>query len=641
MSSLKIRFVIILSILFAPALVFAQSTDYQAQVNELTQRLDKVVSLYKNGHQQEAKTTVQMAYFEVFEGIEGPIRINYSQQYSYKLEAQFGDIRKAITQGNSVPDVENKVSALQDELNTLPEKLAEGHQLVAESRNSTDNNVVPYWQDTLQSIDDLLADAVYSYRTGNAQQAHDDIQKAQFTGYKNSELETAIRLNVSAQKASEYNDSFKKLLTLVKSEDNLVEIGYETTSLVQDLSDDLAKLPASSSPHTAQSTSPAESEQSSDTDWHNVQSTIMSKLKDAVAEYKKTNPQRAIADVQDVYFDHFEASGMENSIGARDSAFKTTLEGYFTRLVSLMNAGQSEDKLTEQLDKLNQDLDKAVSMLTDTQQQSFWALLLASFTIIVREGLEALLIVAAIVSYLVKNKHEDKLYVIKNSVWVGLGASLITAALFQWIFENAGASREMLEGVTMLIAVFILFSMSYWLLAKVEANRWKLYLENKLSHSITKGSLYGLWLASFLAVYREGAETVLFYYALGSNGSHQALLAIFAGLAIGIVVLAICYFIMRYSVVRLPLKPFFMFTGSFMYLMAFSFSGNGVLELIEAKLFQPTLINSFPEISWLGIHPYIETLVPQVILLVAALIALWVMKRPNTTLNTISNTPSN
>ncbi len=84
---------------------------------------------------------------------------------------------------------------------------------------------------------------------------------------------------------------------------------------------------------------------------------------------------------------------------------------------------------------------------------------------------------------------------------------------------------------------------------------------------------------------------------------------------------------MRYSVVRLPLKPFFMFTGSFMYLMAFVFAGKGVLELVEGKLFQPTLINGFPEISWLGIYPYVETLLPQVVLLLAALVALWVMRR--------------
>ncbi|HGW4575291.1 TPA: FTR1 family protein, partial [Escherichia coli] len=261
--------------------------------------------------------------------------------------------------------------------------------------------------------------------------------------------------------------------------------------------------------------------------------------------------------------------------------------------------------------------------------------------IIVREGLEALLIVAAIVAYMVKNNHQDKLPLIRQSVIVALIASVITAAIFQMLFTNSGASRELLEGITMLIAVVMLFFMSYWLLSKVEARHWKAWLEGKLSHSLSRGSLVGLWLTSFLAVYREGAETVLFYYALiGDANTVSGHMAIGAGFVIGCVVLLLAWLVMRYSVVRLPLKPFFMFTGSFMYLMAFVFAGKGVLELVEGKLFQPTLINGFPEISWLGIYPYVETLLPQVVLLLAALVALWVMRRKSAVPGeTIKNNP--
>lgn len=84
---------------------------------------------------------------------------------------------------------------------------------------------------------------------------------------------------------------------------------------------------------------------------------------------------------------------------------------------------------------------------------------------------------------------------------------------------------------------------------------------------------------------------------------------------------------MRFTVVKLPLKPFFMFTSCFMYLMAFLFAGKGVLELIEGKLFEPTLLTWVPEISVLGIYPYVETLIPQVVLVFAALAALWIMRQ--------------
>lgn len=106
-------------------------------------------------------------------------------------------------------------------------------------------------------------------------------------------------------------------------------------------------------------------------------------------------------------------------------------------------------------------------------EETQWSLLLYSLMIIVREGLEALLIVAAIVAYMVKNNHQDKLPLIRQSVIVALVASVITAVIFQLLFTNSGASRELLEGITMLIAVVMLFFMSYWLLSKVEARHWK------------------------------------------------------------------------------------------------------------------------------------------------------------------------
>ena len=117
-------------------------------------------------------------------------------------------------------------------------------------------------------------------------------------------------------------------------------------------------------------------------------------------------------------------------------------------------------------------------------------------------------------------------------------------------------------------------------------------------------------------------------------------MAIGGGFVIGCVVLLAAWLVMRYTVVRLPLKPFFMFTGSFMYLMAFVFAGKGVLELVEGKLFQPTLMNGMPEFGWLGIYPYVETLVPQAVLLLAAVVALWVMRRRNHVSGaTIKNNP--
>lgn len=609
------------------------ATNYAPFIEDIEQRLDKTAELYSQQRTDEARRTVQMAYFEVFENLEGPIRINISASKSYEMESAFGEIRRMIGEKKPLADVQSKIDWLKASLREVEPVLDGGHRLVAEEQHSalTRTDIAVHWQESVRIIDDLLAQAVNDYQAGNYATASQHVQQAHYQGFKNSEMEMSVRQNRSAKDAAAINQQFSALIALAAQPDRLNDVSYQVTTLLQDIEDILPGLPTTrddqliAAPQTADN-GPA-AEESTRTNWGEVAGGINQSIQDAIARYQRGETQNAILDVQDSYFDRFEASGMENKIGSRDSAFKTTLEAYFTRLVSLMKAGQPAERLQSEACALEQDLQKAVTMLGEGEETQ-WSLLLYSLMIIVREGLEALLIVAAIVAYMVKNNHQDKLPLIRQSVIVALVASVITAVIFQLLFTNSGASRELLEGITMLIAVVMLFFMSYWLLSKVEARHWKAWLEGKLSHSLTTGSLVGLWLTSFLAVYREGAETVLFYYALIGDAKDVAgHMAIGAGFVIGCVVLLAAWLVMRYSVVRLPLKPFFMFTGSFMYLMAFVFAGKGVLELVEGKLFQPTLINGFPEISWLGIYPYVETLLPQAVLLLAALVALWVMRR--------------
>ena len=551
-----------------------------------------------------------------------------------------------IGEGKPLSEVQARIDGLKQALREVEPVLDGGHRLVAEEQHTalSRDDIALHWQDSFRTIDDMLAQAVTEYQAGNYAQASQQVQQAHYQGFKNSEMETSVRQNRSAKEAAAINQQFTALITLTSQPDRLNDVSYQVTTLLQDLEDILPGLPTTrddqpvSAPASADNATQIE-DAGARADWASVAAGINQSINAALARYQNGEGQDAILDVQDTYFDRFEATGMENKIGSRDSAFKTSLEAHFTRMVSLMKANQPQEKLVAEAAALEQDLQKAVTMLGEGEETQ-WSLLLYSLMIIVREGLEALLIVAAIVSYLVKNNHHDKLPLIRQSVIVALVASVATAFIFQLLFTNSGASRELLEGITMLIAVVMLFFMSYWLLSKVEARHWKAWLEGKLSHSLSRGSLVGLWLTSFLAVYREGAETVLFYYAL--IGDAQGLpghLAIGAGFVIGCVVLLIAWLVMRYSVVRLPLKPFFMFTGGFMYLMAFVFAGKGVLELVEGKLFQPTLINGMPEISWLGIYPYVETLLPQIVLLIAALVALWIMRRrqaPGETIKTSS-----
>ena len=598
--------------------------DFRAFADDIAQRLDATNELYQQGKTDEAKQKVQMAYFEVFENLEGPIRINISAQKSAEMEAEFGNIRRLIGNGAPQEEVQQRLQALRDEVQKVVPVLESGHKLVAHGSHSALDGIDPGWAVAYQALDNNLAAAVSAFEKGNGAEAKKRVQQAQYDGFKNSDMETTIRMQKSARAAEVINRQFAALMKQAGSDDSIDAFGYSVTTLLDDVQEALQGVPAPVS-----TAAQADDSATAGKDWSATQKELLNALAQATQTYQAGDTAKAVGQVQDTYFDIFEASGMENAVGARDANFKTELEGHFTKIVGLMNAGKDVASIQQEIAAFSAGLDKALELLGGNQGGI--ALFFFSLTIILREGLEALLIVAAVIAYIHKSGHGDKQKVINNSVCWALGASVITALLFQWLLTNAAAGREILEGVTMLIATVMLFGMSYWLLSKVEAQHWKAYLQKKIGTSLSQGSLIGLWLTSFLAVYREGAETVLFYFALAADAKTALDYGyLFGGLAVGIVILAVVYLIMRYSVVRLPLKPFFIFTGIFMYLMAFIFAGKGVAELIEGKAFTPTLIGDgtlFPKWmgDWLGIMPYRETLLPQLVLLAAALFALWVL----------------
>ena len=615
------RFIACLLLLFMLPLA---AQDFRAFADDIAQRLDATNELYQQGKTDEAKQKVQMAYFEVFENLEGPIRINISMQKSAEMEAEFGNIRRLIGNGAPQEEVQQRLQALRDEVQKVVPVLESGHKLVAHGSHSALDGIDPGWAVAYQALDDNLAAAVSAFEKGNGAEAKKRVQQAQYDGFKNSDMETTIRMQKSARAAEVINRQFAALMKQAGSDDSIDAFGYSVSTLLGDVQDALQGVPAPVS-----AAAQADDSATAGKDWSATQKELLNALAQATQTYQAGDTAKAVGQVQDTYFDIFEASGMENAVGARDANFKTELEGHFTKIVGLMNAGKDVASIQQEIAAFSAGLDKALELLGGNQGGI--ALFFFSLTIILREGLEALLIVAAVIAYIHKSGHGDKQKVINNSVWWALGASVITALLFQWLLTNAAAGREILEGVTMLIATVMLFGMSYWLLSKVEAQHWKAYLQKKIGTSLSQGSLIGLWLTSFLAVYREGAETVLFYFALAADAKTALDYGyLFGGLAVGIVILAVVYLIMRYSVVRLPLKPFFIFTGIFMYLMAFIFAGKGVAELIEGKAFTPTLIGDgtlFPKWmgDWLGIMPYRETLLPQLVLLAAALFALWVL----------------
>jgi high-affinity iron transporter len=167
----------------------------------------------------------------------------------------------------------------------------------------------------------------------------------------------------------------------------------------------------------------------------------------------------------------------------------------------------------------------------------------------------------------------------------------------------------------------VLFSVSYWLISKVEAHKWQKFIREKVSVALEHGSGGALMLIAFLAVYREGAETALFYQALFSQ-AHGAVLPLTLGIVAGSVALAVVFVLLYRFGVKIPMRAFFAATSLLLYYMAFVFAGRGIRELQEGNVLSMTPLPHVPDISWLGLFPTVETVAIQLVLLVLFAFAL-------------------
>ncbi|WP_307590781.1 FTR1 family iron permease [Paenibacillus wynnii] len=363
-----------------------------------------------------------------------------------------------------------------------------------------------------------------------------------------------------------------------------------------------------------------------DGNWRNVVEQIDDTLQQALETYVKGDVAEAKNQVNNAYYGPYEAGQMEKAVKYNISSKRNALiEEEFRQIRKSMTAGTSKAQVNQQMSELVDMLQEDAATLSKSDSTP-WGIFLSSLVIILREGIEAILVIAAIIAYLIKSGNRDKVKIIYQSTVVALGASVLTAIGLKYLFNISGASQENLEGITMLLAVVVLFSMSFWLIGKADAKRWKSYIEGKIQTSITTGNTVTLWLAAFLAVYREGAETVLFYQALVTGQDGEGISMIGLGILVGALALIVIFLIIRYGSLRIPLKPFFIGTSILMYYLAFVFAGEAITELQAGTMISATSVSGFPIISFFGIYPTVESLTAQGLLLLATVIGLvWYM----------------
>lgn len=460
-----------------------------------------------------------------------------------------------------------------------------------------------------ENISAKLDIAAMRFQKGDLESAANLIEDAQFSDYRNTKLEIVI--NKTTSKGKEIQQSMRQIVREIRTKSiDEKRLREEITDLSDKIFDILLEIPLE---QIALVQVEGFDESATSKDYAKVADDIKIALNNILDSYPDKGANALIDSLQSVYLDIFEGSGMENKIGAMNADLKMKIEAQFTRGVALIKANAPKEELQSTFDSLNVLI---VSSLDFIQDSSVWFLFISALSIILREGLEAMLIVVAIVAYLIQSGNQSRTNIVYSALGVGVFLSFVTAfAVYYFFREYAGQFRELLEGVTMLIAVALLLYVGFWLLSK--AHKWNEFIKHSAKEAISKGSSYALWWTVFLAVYREGAETVLFYQALLFDSNTSAdFSAVIGGLALGCVILIVLYLLIKRGAVKIPIKLFFQATSAIIFLMCFSFSGKGIGELIEGKVITPTLIPyQFDAISWAGLYPYYESLGLQLIVL--------------------------
>ncbi len=305
------------------------------------------------------------------------------------------------------------------------------------------------------------------------------------------------------------------------------------------------------------------------------------------------------------YLDGFEP--VETILATQHGGLVAQVEKAMGGFRTALANGEPIDGLRARAERIDTLFDEAEIALAPEQASSA-ATFFGAFAILLREGLEALLIVVAMVTFLIKADRRDLLRYV-HAGWLG---ALAAGVGTWWIATNlitiSGSDRELTEGFGSLLAAVILILVGIWMHGKAQAGAWQAYVRDKLDKALSHGSVWLLFTLSFVAVYREVFETIIFYAALGSQGDGVAL---FGGMAVALVLLAVLAWAMLRFSQRLPIAKFFAYSAGLIAVLAVVLAGKGIAALQEAGMVGYTALDGFPRSPMLGVYPTMETVAAQ------------------------------
>jgi high-affinity iron transporter len=343
------------------------------------------------------------------------------------------------------------------------------------------------------------------------------------------------------------------------------------------------------------------------------------KLKETAQAYAQGNQEGAQRLAIAAYLEGFEL--IESALDNVDARLRTEIEREMMALRAVIGEGRPSETVTAQTAKVTALLDRADAALSGNSLSPDTAFV-SSMLILLREGLEAILVVSAIVAFTVKTgRHDVSPYI--HAGWIGAVAlGGITWVVARYALSISGVNRELTEGVTALLAAAMLLYVGWWLHNRSNAQAWNRFIREQVNVALGKRTLWAMAGISFLVVYRELFEVILFYETLwaqaGEAGHGEVLWGIAAA---ALLLMLIGGVILRYSV-RLPIGPFFAVTSILLALMAVVFVGNGIAALQEAGVLETTTVRFF-SLPLLGIHPTAQSLVPQALTLALIACGMW------------------
>ena len=468
------------------------------------------------------------------------------------------------------------------------------------------------WKQIATEMQGIINDAYDIYISGDIDASYERVNDAYFGHYEVDGFERNTQSRIGGSRAGNVEVQFSRLKTAIRANKGAEEVRKEADTLITMLFEDAAKLDP---PEMA---------------WTELASVLNEEFDEAAKMYLDGHVVTAEPKFRKAYARYYGKSKFQDAVvKSLSSKRDEQIVELYTKTKTMILNREDKQEVANSIYELGDLMTKTANDLTRAQNRGqWWGTVLSSLLILLREGFEAILIVGAIIAYLRKNETENLKPVYWGSI-IGILASIVMAVILIVLTKfgfSSGQGQEVIEGITMFIAVAVLFYTSNWMVSKSSSAAWSSYIKGKVKTSVDKNSMFSLAFTCFLAVFREGAEVILFYQAMfaGANGRGGVVSATILGIVVAAVLLVFVYKAIILTGKKLPIKPFFLATSILMFVMVIAFVGGGISEFVDAGWISPHTVNGVPTLTLLGVYPYAESLIAQGIALVVVVASLFI-----------------